>query len=739
MRNFAKFISIEHPAKMRGLLIAIVIGVTSACTTAPRNISEPFRTGPDGGYLTDAKSRVIISQDPSAASRPGAIYPRRITCVEPHPDVASTVANSLGVQLSILGKGSGSISKSQAEGLAQIAQRTVSIQALQRLMFRACEAYANGGITGTGYSLLLSEINKTMVTLILAETAGARFGQSGAAIGGKSFATTSATVRELEGKLKELQASQDTLSEATDKLQDSTENAKTTDDTAKADKTVTPPEADAIDEANQQVKEDSEELADATERMQSAINAVTGASTEIFKVEGLGQRDVKPNAEVASVLATMQDNFLSTGNTQNYISACLIELGMGSNPSAYSPDLPLEYKVAKLQGILKDLEKLRAKETEFKTKKTKLEGTLTTAEQNRERLTKELQSIEENLQSTKDTVKQKEQEITDTFQSHSTSNLVAVQTAAKDALEVLAKGKEMSPGNLRAFVYKIYHLNRKTGLFAHCYDHLETYLAKVEDLKQKDMEHNASLKKKMVDAAVAVASALQDGDAAMFAFCHLLQDAQLRRECVGNLAKLSPPSKKKPADTPGNGTKPKEPPPKVVKDDLPKTVSDAQQNVKTLEAFLPKLTVQLSKLNAFKGDKIKAPSHANPEKLSPAIKKRFDELVDAQAGLKKSLASTTADGDLVHSTVTKHISTAPAKLDALLKSYNDDASERNRADAEARKQIDANIESYTKQAMALALLTKTRVTELEKAIKDVTALVAQIEQHNAAVATFKTS
>ena len=920
MRTFDKIISNEHLAnKTRGLLIVVVIGVTSACTAAPWHISEPFVTGDEGGYLTDAKSRVIISQDPSAASRPGAIYPRRITCVEPHPDVASTVANSFGVGISILDKGSGSISSEQAQGLAQIAQRTVSIQALQRLMFRACEAYANGGITGTGYSLLLSEINKTMVTLILAETAGGRFGQSGAAIGGKSSTTTS-KVSELEGKLKELQTSQDAVDEATAKVQGSTEKAATTASTANVDGKVTAPEDKAVADANQQVKEDSEELADATERMQRTANAVTEASAEISKVEGLGQLDLKPNAEVADILATMQDNFLSTGNTQNYISACLIELGMGSNPIASLPDI-LPVQEAKLKGLYVNLKNLKDKETELEEQKanieqkqeaakqnrerltqklqsieeniqatettvahlnskktnletqetdlkqelttakqgrarltkdlqsvkeaiqatkttvtqlsskktnleiqkadlkqelttakqdherltkelqsvketiqatettviqlsgkkanleiqkTDLEQELTTAKQDHERLTKELQAVKEAIQATKDTVtqlsgkranleiqktdleqelttakqdherltkelqavkeaiqatkdaeKQTEQQIVDSFQYFSTSNLVKVQTAAKDALvKDLGNAEKVSSfDKLKGLVYKIYHLNRKTGLFAHCNKNLATYLNKTEDLKQKDIENNAILKKKMVDAAIEVAGAAQNSDAAMFAFCHLQPDAQVRRECVENLAKLSTPSKKKPAYTPG---------------DLPNTVSGAQQRVNSLEALLQELTVQLNKLKSFKDDKIKAPSHAKPEGLLGEIKKQFDKLIAAQAKLKKSLASTMARGDSTHSNISTGRSEIRDKLNSLLTSYNKNVSKRNRADAEEKKVIDAHIRADIATAKALKIESKMWVTELRNLIKDVTSLVAQIEQHNDTVAKFKT-
>ena len=196
----------------------------------------------------------------------------------------------------------------------------------------------------------------------------------------------------------------------------------------------------------------------------------------------------------------------------------------------------------------------------------------------------------------------------------------------------------------------------------------------------------------------------------------------------------------KPSDSPKEPERdPEKPetPSKPVLDDLPNIVSVAHQAVRSLEeADLPALTAGLSELETFKGENIKAPSHSKPEELRPTIKKRFDELVRMQSTLKESFSETTKRGDAVKSTATDLVSKAPDQLDTLLKSYNDAVSDRRRVDVAGQKLIDANIESYKKQAVALALNVEERAKELNKAIKEVTSLLERIKQHNNAVAVF---
>ena len=160
----------------------------SACSQGPGTIYKETTLADGKSITTGARQRLISNTPAKFSSSPGRIHPERVLCVEPSPDVAVAVANSFGVSLSVLGQGSGSVSGAQAEGLAQIAERTVAIQALLKQGYQACLDYANGAISGTTYSLRASRLDDLLVTLVLAENASGAYGRSGAALGSKARA-----------------------------------------------------------------------------------------------------------------------------------------------------------------------------------------------------------------------------------------------------------------------------------------------------------------------------------------------------------------------------------------------------------------------------------------------------------------------------------------------------------------------------------------------------------------------
>ncbi len=174
-------------------IAALLLG---ACSKQPGTILEMFSLNDGTSLTTGARQRLVSNIEPGITSRPGQVDPNRIICVEPSPDVAIAVANSFGVGISILGQGSGSLSGAQVEGIAQLAERTVAIQALLKQGYQACLDYANGAITGTTYSIRTSRLDDLMVTLIMGEIAGGAFGRSGAAIGTKASASASAKLAE---------------------------------------------------------------------------------------------------------------------------------------------------------------------------------------------------------------------------------------------------------------------------------------------------------------------------------------------------------------------------------------------------------------------------------------------------------------------------------------------------------------------------------------------------------------
>ena len=302
---------------IRCLLLAALAGAASGCSTKSGNIFTPFSLDDGTSVSTGSRQRLVVNTSPEATPRPGLVQPKRIICAEPSPDVASTVANSFGSGLSIFGWGSGAVSASEAEGLIQLAERTVTVQLLRDQMYRACEAYANGAITGTTYSLITSKNNKTMVSLLLGEIAGGGIGRKLGALGGSSKAEVRSA---MQGHLKD--------SEKARKASEELQNAETdleeaeglpADDTTKAGK---------VEAAKS--KRDA-----AAQKLQNTAVAASNSSAEIATVIAGGQIDIKASPELATVLKDMQEQFLNSDFLEDFVSTCLVELGLNSEQKHY--------------------------------------------------------------------------------------------------------------------------------------------------------------------------------------------------------------------------------------------------------------------------------------------------------------------------------------------------------------------------------------------------------------------
>src|SRR5713101_5408567 len=161
-------------------LIGIAL-VSQACAVAP-NAYLTQGTLPHHAFVaTDSRVRIIAEAEQSLFSTTGLVEPKRILCTEPSPDVATTLANSFGASISVLNYGSGSLSTQQVEGLVQLGERTAAIQLLRDKMYQTCLAYANGAISGTSYSLIMSNLDDTIVTMSLGDGAAGAFGRKLAA------------------------------------------------------------------------------------------------------------------------------------------------------------------------------------------------------------------------------------------------------------------------------------------------------------------------------------------------------------------------------------------------------------------------------------------------------------------------------------------------------------------------------------------------------------------------------
>lgn len=321
-------------------ILLVCLTVLVGCTTAQNSIFRQYDLDSGKSLTTDATQRVIINTKTHPSSRPGRVNPERIVCAEPSPDVASIVANSFGFGLNILGQGNAAVSSGQASALAQLAERTVTVQLLRDQMYRACEAYANGAISGTEYSLLMSRNNDAMVTLMLGESASRIVGRQLAAIGGASGTEASA---EMQNIIKMAQDAVEAQQDASEASEDATEaeaeedsaneevQNKTTEDSAAAVENAEENAEEASEDASEKKDEAEQKQEEADEKLEELLEAVS-ESTAGFSGVGGGFANGPPAlneyaVSVAEQLTEMQEQYLNQSADEHFISACVVELG----------------------------------------------------------------------------------------------------------------------------------------------------------------------------------------------------------------------------------------------------------------------------------------------------------------------------------------------------------------------------------------------------------------------------
>lgn len=193
------------------LLICLIALLTTGCTLFDRqekriNYTKMLDWGGQS-LVTDAKQRAIIntkaevgigdtrySGEDTTDDQVVKNHPHRIICAEPSPDVAQAIsaafaaAGQVDANVPQTGQfgGSGSIGSSYAESIAQLGERLATVQLLRDKMYRACEAYQNGAISDTSYTLMLARFDKTMASMLASEVAAGAFGRNPATAGGSA-------------------------------------------------------------------------------------------------------------------------------------------------------------------------------------------------------------------------------------------------------------------------------------------------------------------------------------------------------------------------------------------------------------------------------------------------------------------------------------------------------------------------------------------------------------------------
>lgn len=123
---------------------------------------------PPTSVAVDAQQRMVFVTDKGGhySTKAGDDgKPRRVVCAEPSPDAITTTSAALGAKFSTGDKAVG-LDSAFAQAFAEIGARTPVIQLLRDGLFRACEAYMNGVLSGPDYERIVRHYDTTMVALV---------------------------------------------------------------------------------------------------------------------------------------------------------------------------------------------------------------------------------------------------------------------------------------------------------------------------------------------------------------------------------------------------------------------------------------------------------------------------------------------------------------------------------------------------------------------------------------------
>ncbi|MDP4573241.1 hypothetical protein Q8O96_29665 [Pseudomonas sp. LPH60] len=89
----------------------------------------------------------------------------KVMCAEPSPDALKTLAGSMNVEKQQVA----TVAAAYSEAGANIGLRTHSVQLLRDQLFAICQAYANEGVTGPTYQMMLARNQRNTVALMAIE------------------------------------------------------------------------------------------------------------------------------------------------------------------------------------------------------------------------------------------------------------------------------------------------------------------------------------------------------------------------------------------------------------------------------------------------------------------------------------------------------------------------------------------------------------------------------------------
>lgn len=316
---------------MRGFLftagLAGVIFLTAGCN-GPGGPTAEFRLLPRDSlqrphpYAMTADYRVVYR-----AEREGRV----VTCAEPSPDMARIVSATANMGLDASAKGlekveptvALTLAAARSESMTQLGQRLATIQLLRDSTYRACEAYANGAISGATYAMIVSRYDDVMVTLLLGEMAagGAQAATSARLLGALSQSGGSAAT--LDMFMRQAQARKEAAdADAAAARLAKKEAESAPDDDANKQAAIAAAAANVAAAEKIAAREDAivHKTLDIIAKTRVELAASDGPTAQNPRPEGA------PQQEAGTLLLKMQSNYLNDYNLDAITVGCLSAL-----------------------------------------------------------------------------------------------------------------------------------------------------------------------------------------------------------------------------------------------------------------------------------------------------------------------------------------------------------------------------------------------------------------------------
>ncbi len=151
--------------------VLLVAGLVAGCTGS-FHLQRPIRGAEATAITVDARQRVLLSQVNPRAAATDPVFRR--FCAEPSPDVFTVLGVAASGSLNF-GLGADQSSSRALQGAfsstetgATIA-RTQTINMLREMMFRTCERYLSGAISGDEFPIIAARDQRIMVSILAIE------------------------------------------------------------------------------------------------------------------------------------------------------------------------------------------------------------------------------------------------------------------------------------------------------------------------------------------------------------------------------------------------------------------------------------------------------------------------------------------------------------------------------------------------------------------------------------------